>query len=82
MDQRERGPRGDPLPAVRLDWLDPVKEAIFVRRTILARHAAQARRDTLDSDGLQHGQFKVLLMLRASVHRTLPARHSSPTCSA
>jgi DNA-binding MarR family transcriptional regulator len=47
-----------------LDWLDPVKEAIFVRLAILARHAAQARRDSLDSDGLRHWQFKVLLMLR------------------
>jgi DNA-binding MarR family transcriptional regulator len=47
-----------------LDWLDPVKEAIFVRLAILARHAAQARRDTLTSDGLKHWQFKVLLTLR------------------
>lgn len=47
-----------------LHWMDPVKEAIFARLAILARHAAQARRDTLDSDGLQHGQFKILLMLR------------------
>src|SRR5215475_9498199 len=46
-----------------LDWLDPVKEAIFTRLAILARHAAQARRDTLDSEGLKHWQFKVLLML-------------------
>jgi DNA-binding MarR family transcriptional regulator len=47
-----------------LDWLDPVREAIFVRLAILARHAAAARRDTLDSEGLRHWQFKVLLMLR------------------
>ena len=47
-----------------LGWLDPVKEAIFVRLAILARHAAAARRDTLDSEGLRHWQFKVLLMLR------------------
>ncbi|MFF3576534.1 MarR family winged helix-turn-helix transcriptional regulator [Streptomyces mirabilis] len=50
--------------AKELDWMDPVKEEIFVRLAILARHAAQARRDVLDSDGLQHWQFKVLLMLR------------------
>jgi DNA-binding MarR family transcriptional regulator len=47
-----------------LDWMDPVTEAIFARLAILARHAAQARRDALDSDGLQHWQFNVLLMLR------------------
>jgi DNA-binding MarR family transcriptional regulator len=47
-----------------LDWLDPVKEAIIVRLAILARHAATARRDALDSDGLRHWQYKVLLMLR------------------
>jgi DNA-binding MarR family transcriptional regulator len=47
-----------------LDWLDPVREAIFVRLAILARHATQSRRDTLDSDGLKPWQFKVLLMLR------------------
>jgi DNA-binding MarR family transcriptional regulator len=47
-----------------LGWLDPVKEAIFVRLAILARHAAQARRDSLDAGGLKHWQFKVLLMLR------------------
>jgi DNA-binding MarR family transcriptional regulator len=46
-----------------LDWLDPVKEAIFIRLAILARHTAAARRDTLDSHGLKHWQFKVLLML-------------------
>lgn len=47
-----------------LDWQNPVKEAIIARLVILARHAAQTRRDTLDSDGLKHWQFKVLLMLR------------------
>jgi DNA-binding MarR family transcriptional regulator len=47
-----------------LDWLDPVKEAIFIRLAILARHTAAARRDALDSHGLRHWQFKVLLMLR------------------
>ncbi|MFF3906225.1 MarR family winged helix-turn-helix transcriptional regulator [Streptomyces sp. NPDC001848] len=47
-----------------LAWMDPVKEAIFVRLAILARHTAQARRDTLDAGGLAHGEFKVLLTLR------------------
>jgi DNA-binding MarR family transcriptional regulator len=47
-----------------LDWLDPVKEAIFARLAILARHTAAARRDTLDSHGFRHWQFKILLMLR------------------
>ncbi|MEV0176313.1 MarR family transcriptional regulator [Streptomyces sp. NPDC050803] len=47
-----------------LDWMDPVKEAIFARLAVLARHAAHHRRDTLDSDGLPHWQFKVLLTLR------------------
>ena len=47
-----------------IDWLDPVKEAIFIRLAILARHTAAARRDTLDSRGLKIWQFKVLLMLR------------------
>ncbi|MFJ2398520.1 MarR family winged helix-turn-helix transcriptional regulator [Streptomyces sp. NPDC087843] len=58
-----------------LDWMDPVKEAIFARLAILARHAAQARRDTLDSDGLRHWQFKVLLMLR----RAGPPYAASPS---
>jgi DNA-binding MarR family transcriptional regulator len=58
-----------------LDWMDPVKEAIFARLAILARHAAQARRDTLDSDGLRHWQFKVLLMLR----RIGPPYEASPS---
>jgi DNA-binding MarR family transcriptional regulator len=58
-----------------LDWLDPVSEAIFVRLAILARHAAQARRDTLDADGLRYWQFKVLLQLR----RTGPPYEASPS---
>jgi hypothetical protein len=69
-----------------LDWMDPVKEAIFARLAILARHAAQARRDTLDSDGLRHWQFKVLLMLRrigppyeASPSRLAAYGYGSPT---
>jgi DNA-binding MarR family transcriptional regulator len=52
------------LWAQELDWLDPVQEAIFARLAILGRHAARARRETLDSDGLRHWQFKVLLTLR------------------
>ncbi|MGW7205748.1 MarR family winged helix-turn-helix transcriptional regulator [Streptomyces sp. NPDC054837] len=47
-----------------LAWMDPVKEAIYVRLAKLARHASQARRDVLDSDGLRHWQYKVLLALR------------------
>jgi DNA-binding MarR family transcriptional regulator len=47
-----------------LPWLDPVKEAIIARLSILGRHLTVARRDTLDSSGLKHWQFKVLLMLR------------------
>ena len=50
--------------ARELDWMDPVKEAIFARLALLARHASQARRTTLDSDGLRHWQYKVLLTLR------------------
>lgn len=50
--------------AKELAWMDPVKEAVFARLAILARHAGQARRDVLDSDGLKHWQYKVLLMLR------------------
>jgi DNA-binding MarR family transcriptional regulator len=47
-----------------LAWMDPAKEAIFARLAIIARHSAQARRDMLDTDGLRHWQFKVLLTLR------------------
>ncbi|MFF7640567.1 MarR family transcriptional regulator [Streptomyces canus] len=50
--------------AKELGWMDPVKEAIFARLAILARYASQARRDTLDSDGLRNWQYKVLLTLR------------------
>jgi DNA-binding MarR family transcriptional regulator len=58
-----------------LDWLDPVQEAIFVRLSILHRHIAQARRDTLRADGLMRWQFKVLLMLR----RQGPPYSASPS---
>ncbi|MEU9170458.1 hypothetical protein AB0D34_22075 [Streptomyces sp. NPDC048420] len=44
--------------------MGPVKEAIFARLAILARHASQARRATLDSDGLRNWQYRVLLTLR------------------
>ncbi len=46
----------------RLD--EPVEEEIFVRLAILGPGARTGPRDVLDSDGLQHWQFKVLLMLR------------------
>lgn len=58
-----------------LTWLDPVKEAIFVRLAILARHTAQTRRDTLEAGGLRKWQFKVLLTLR----RLGPPYSASPS---
>ncbi|WP_238015740.1 MarR family transcriptional regulator [Dactylosporangium sp. AC04546] len=59
-----------------LDWLDPVAEAIFVRLAVLARHMTQARRDGLARGGLDHGQFKVLLVLRrlGPPYTTSPSR--------
>ena len=50
--------------AKEIDWMDPVKEAIFARLALLARYASQARRDRLASDGLRNWQYKVLLTLR------------------
>lgn len=47
-----------------LDWLDPVTEAIIIRISLLSRHIAQGRRETLVDDGLELGQFKILLALR------------------
>ncbi|GIG68198.1 MarR family winged helix-turn-helix transcriptional regulator [Phytomonospora endophytica] len=47
-----------------LSWLDPVKEAIFMRLWILSRHTAQTRKDILDEGGLANRQFKILLRLR------------------
>jgi DNA-binding MarR family transcriptional regulator len=47
-----------------LDWLDPVKEAIFVRIGIISRHAAQTRMDALADGGMRRWQFKILLALR------------------
>ncbi|WP_405952479.1 MarR family transcriptional regulator [Streptomyces prunicolor] len=58
-----------------LAWMDPVKEAIFFRLAILARHAGRTRRDMLDSDGLKQWQYKVLLMLR----RLGPPYETSPS---
>jgi DNA-binding MarR family transcriptional regulator len=58
-----------------LSWLDPVTEAIFVRLAIVARHATQARRSTLDADGLKYWQYKVLLQLR----RQGPPYEASPS---
>jgi DNA-binding MarR family transcriptional regulator len=47
-----------------LGWMDPVKEAIFVRIGIIARHAAQSRLDALADGGMRRWQFKILLALR------------------
>lgn len=47
-----------------LTWMDPVKEAIFVRLAIVARCAHTSRLDLLDADGMRRWQFKILLMLR------------------
>ncbi len=47
-----------------LTWMDPVKEAVFVRLGIVARHAHTSRLDLLDVDGMRRWQFKILLMLR------------------
>ncbi len=57
------------------DRLDPVREAIIARLALLARYTQQIRRDTLDQEGLAHGQFKVLLMLR----RQGPPYEASPS---
>jgi DNA-binding MarR family transcriptional regulator len=63
------------LWSTELGWMDPVKEAIFARLAIPARHAVQAPRDPLDSDGLKHWQFKVLHTLR----RFGPPYEASPS---
>ncbi|MEU9211390.1 MarR family transcriptional regulator [Streptomyces sp. NPDC048415] len=63
------------LRSKEVDWMDPVKEAIFARLAILARHEAQGRRDTLVSDVLQHWQFRMPLMLR----RLGPPYSASPS---
>jgi DNA-binding MarR family transcriptional regulator len=47
-----------------LSWLDPLEEAIFVRVSIIARHATTFRREELHAGDLRTWQFKVLLALR------------------
>ena len=47
-----------------LSWMDPVKEAIFVRLGIISRHAGQTRLDALRAGGMRRWQFKILLALR------------------
>jgi DNA-binding MarR family transcriptional regulator len=61
--------------SAELDWLDPVREAIIVRLTILNRHLTQARRATLVAGGLERWQFKILLGLR----RGGPPYEASPS---
>jgi DNA-binding MarR family transcriptional regulator len=50
--------------AKELAELDPIREAIIARLTILGRHIGQVRRTVLTEGGLKHWQFKVLLKLR------------------
>nr|BFE58816.1 hypothetical protein GCM10020063_033420 [Dactylosporangium thailandense] len=61
--------------ARELENFDLVAEAIFARLAILARYQTQLRRDVLAEGGLQHWQFKVLLMLR----RNGPPYTASPS---
>ncbi|WP_426501909.1 MarR family winged helix-turn-helix transcriptional regulator [Dactylosporangium sp. McL0621] len=61
--------------ARELPGFDPLAEAIFMRLHMLGRHQAQLRRDVLEAGGLQHWQFKVLLMLR----RNGPPYTASPS---
>jgi DNA-binding MarR family transcriptional regulator len=49
-----------------LTWMDPVKEAVFARLAIVARHANTSRLDLLEADGMRRWQFKILLTLRRS----------------
>ncbi|AKU18042.1 MarR family winged helix-turn-helix transcriptional regulator [Luteipulveratus mongoliensis] len=58
-----------------LPWLDPVNEAVLARISILSRRMTASRRTVLDEDGLRHGQFKLLLMLR----RGGPPYEASPS---
>ncbi|MEV0643724.1 MarR family winged helix-turn-helix transcriptional regulator [Phytomonospora sp. NPDC050363] len=52
------------LWAREIEGMDPVKEAIFMRLAILARHTAQTRSAVLAEGGLLRWQFKILLRLR------------------
>jgi DNA-binding MarR family transcriptional regulator len=61
--------------ASELPWMDPVKEAIFVRLMIVARHASASQLGLLEADGLRRWQFKILLMLR----RCGPPYSASPS---
>ncbi|GAA2691826.1 MarR family winged helix-turn-helix transcriptional regulator [Actinoplanes palleronii] len=58
-----------------LDTLDPTREAVLGRLSVLGRHLTQRRREILDAGGLQRWQFKVLLMLR----RAGPPYEASPS---
>lgn len=61
--------------ANELPWMDPVKEAVFVRLGIIAQHANLLRRDLNEADGLPHWKFKVLIALR----RNGPPYTASPS---
>ena len=61
--------------STELHWMDPIKEAIFARIGIIARHASHTRRESLTSGGLKLWQFKVLLTLR----RLGPPYSASPS---
>ncbi|HEX6514034.1 MAG TPA: MarR family transcriptional regulator [Nocardioidaceae bacterium] len=50
--------------ADELPWMDPIKEAIFVRVGVVARHANLLRRRLDEADELAHWKFKVLITLR------------------
>jgi DNA-binding MarR family transcriptional regulator len=52
--------------AKELTWMDPVKEAVFARLAIVARHANTSGLDLLEADGMRRWQFKILLTLRRS----------------
>ncbi|MEV6348402.1 MarR family transcriptional regulator [Actinoplanes sp. NPDC051851] len=43
--------------------VDPIQEAIIGRLSLLGRHLTRLRRHALDTGGLTHGAFKILLML-------------------
>lgn len=64
--------------ADELPWMDPVKEAIFVRVGVVARHANLLRRRLDETDELAHWKFKVLITLR----RLGPPYTASPSAIA